>query len=128
MKSMTVELQLFATVPGSKAIRYRRCCKFGLGVDAHPRVPVLWKLGKLGRCNRNWSALVLLISVKLQSFVVRDPHHAGSGATSLYYLRDDALQDASGYFLLRRGLSAGMIMIMWGNVQFSCVPLGSGRS
>ena len=48
MKSMTVELQLFATVPGSKAIRYRRCCKFGLGVDAHPRVPVLWKLGKLG--------------------------------------------------------------------------------
>ena len=56
---------------------------------------------KLVRSNREWSALVCWF-VELQSFAVRDPHHAGSGATSLYYLLDDALQDASGYFLLQR--------------------------
>ena len=106
-------------------------------VADHPRAPVLWKLGKLGRCNCNWSAIVLLISVKLQSFVVRDPHHAGSGATSLYYLLVDALQDASGHFLLQRINFEEILRrierrydydTVGSNVQFPGVPLGSGRS
>ena len=104
MKSMPVELQSFETVP---VVLWAQ-------LEGDPLQALLniwvWELmithefllfWKLGRSNRECSALILLVSVELQVCSQR-PASCGIGRHLSDYLLEDALQDAAGYFLLQR--------------------------